>query len=296
MCLNCGLPVGQSGLAVLAMASPLLTYLENYHWKGYRVDTIVDQANTMMCLHSGKFPMHRYCRNVNIGHTPFNLMEAWVWIYREKWNILWAEEDTWLPQDSDVIVRLSLPHGFHRVLINETDDEYLQTWVEVAGRGFYPFAAEARHYGYACWANSRRFAIVARSPQQCAIIAEVMHLYNLLGNRLEVYAPRTEGIALTDYARINNAVHEDDRPCFNFRGSQTCQNAIAGRFPIDIGDIERLYQLSEGIHILQRRHNDLVQEANQALYRAQQSWHALSEAYAAFFNGEAISQAADEPN
>jgi hypothetical protein len=182
------------------------------------------------------------------------------------------------------------------VLIHETDDEYLQTWLEVAGRGFYPFAAEARHYGYACWANSRRFAIVARSPQQCAIIAEAMHLYNLLGNRIEVYEPRTEGIALADYARINNAVHEDDRPCFSFRGSQACQDAIAGRFPSNMGDIGRLYQLSEGIHVLQKRHNDLVHEANQALYRVQQSWHTLSEAYAAFFNGEAIPQEAKEPS
>ena len=73
-----------------------------------------------------------------------------------------------------------------------------------------------------------------------------MHLYNLLGNRIEVYEPRTEGRALADYARINNAVHEDDRPCFNFRGSQACQDAIAGRFPNNMGDIERLYQLSEG--------------------------------------------------
>ena len=62
---------------ISAMASPLLTYLENFHWKGYRVDTIVDHSNTMMCLHRGNFPMHRYCRNVNIGCTLFNLMEAW---------------------------------------------------------------------------------------------------------------------------------------------------------------------------------------------------------------------------
>ena len=233
--------------------------------------------------------MHRYCRNVNIGCTPFNLMEACVWVHREKWNVVWAEDDTWLPQESDVVVRSHLPHGFHKVLINETDDEYLQTWIEVAGHGFYPFAAEARHYGYACWANSRRFAIVARSPQQCAIIAEIMRSFNMLWNRIEVYAPRTEGIALTDHARINNAIHEDDRPCFDFRGSQACRDAIAGRFPTSTGEADRAYQLSEGIHLLQRRHNDLVHEANQAIYRVQQSWHALSEAYAALFSGEATS-------
>lgn len=59
-----------------------------------------------------------------------------------------------------------------------------------------------------------------------------MHAFHLLGNRIEVYAPRTEGIALADHARINNAVHEDDRPCFDFRGSQICREAIAGGFPI----------------------------------------------------------------
>ena len=94
------------------------------------------------------------------------------------------------PPDANILTRERLPHGFHKVTIHETDEDYLQVWVEVAGRGFYPFAAESRHYGYACWANSRRFAIVARSAQQCAIIAEVMHAYNLLGNRIEVYAPR----------------------------------------------------------------------------------------------------------
>ena len=79
----------------------------------------------------------------------------------EKWNILWADDDTWLPPDANVLTRERLPHGFHKVIIHETDEDYLQVWVEVAGRGFYPFAAESRHYGYACWANSRRFAIVA---------------------------------------------------------------------------------------------------------------------------------------
>ena len=134
--------------------------------------------------------MHRYCKNMEIGCVPFNLLEAWVWIHMEKWNVLWADDDTWLPPDANVLTRERLPHGFHKVIIHETDEDYLQVWVEVAGRGFYPFAAESRHYGYVCWANSRRFAIVARSAQQCAIIAEVMHAYNLLGNRIEVYAPR----------------------------------------------------------------------------------------------------------
>ena len=47
------------------MASPLVTFLENYHWKGYTVDTIVNNSNTMMCLHRGNFPMHRYCKNTD---------------------------------------------------------------------------------------------------------------------------------------------------------------------------------------------------------------------------------------
>ena len=263
------------------MASPLLTFLENYHWKGYTVDTIVNNSNTMMCLHRGNFPMHRYCKNMEIGCVPFNLLEAWVWIHMEKWNILWADDDTWLPPDANVLTRERLPHGFHKVIIHETDKDYLQVWVEVAGRGFYPFAAESRHYGYACWANSRRFAIVARSAQQCAIIAEVMHAYNLLGNRIEVYAPQAEGIALMDHARINSAIHEDDRSCFDFRASQICRDAIAGRFPNSSSEEDRMFHLSEGIHLLQKQHNDLVHEANQAIYRVQQSWHMLSEAYAA---------------
>ena len=82
--------------------------------------------------------------------------------------------------------------------------------------GILPFAAESRHYGYVCWANSRRFAIVARSAQQCAIIAEVMHAYNLLGNRIEVYAPQAEGIALMDHARINSAYLKTIGPVLTF--------------------------------------------------------------------------------
>ena len=85
--------------SVLAMASPSLTFLENYHWKGYTVDTIVNNSNTMMCLHRGNFPMHRHCKNIEIGCVPFNLLEAWVWIQMEKWNILWADDETWLPLD-----------------------------------------------------------------------------------------------------------------------------------------------------------------------------------------------------
>ena len=87
-----------------------------------------------------------------------------------------------------------------------------------------------------------------------------------------------------EQSRINSAVHENDRPCFDFRLSQECQDAIAGLFPNHEDEADRIFQLSEGIQVLQRQHNDLVQEANRALYRLQQNWHALSEAYATFFN------------
>ena len=271
-------------MPMTAMAPSLLTYLENYHWKGYSVDTVADHANTMMCLHRGSYPLHRLCKNVELGCVPFNLVESWVWVHQEKWNIVWTDDESWLPQDSDIMTRNYIPHGFHKVLIHETDEEFLNTWIEVCGRGYYPFAAEIRHSGYACWANPRRFAIVARSPQQCTVIAEIMHAYNILGNRIEVYMPRAQGIALTDGARIDNAVHEDDRHCFDFRGSQDCRDAIAGRFPGNAGAADRIFFLGEGVRLLQRQHNDLVQEANQAIYRVQQSWQALHEAYAALFN------------
>ena len=58
------------------MASPLVTFLENYHWKGYTVDTIANHANTMMCLHRGNFPMHRCCKDTAIRCVPFNLLEG----------------------------------------------------------------------------------------------------------------------------------------------------------------------------------------------------------------------------
>ena len=213
------------------MAAQVLTFLANYHWKDYTVETVADHANTLMRLHKGSYPLHRMCMNMDPGRVPFNLVESWEWIRREKWNIVWVDDESWLPHDSNVIAKHSLPHGFHKVLVSDTDPDFLDVRIEVCGHTYYPFAAELRHNGYACWANSRRFAIVARSPQQCTIIAEIMHAYNILGNRIEVYNPRPEGMALTDASRINNAVHEDDRPCFDFRGSQECKEAIAGRFP-----------------------------------------------------------------
>ena len=106
-----------------------------------------------------------------------------------------------------------------------------------------------------------------------------------VGDRIEVYAPQVEGIALMDHARINSAVHEDDRSCFDFRASQVCRDAIAGRFPNSSSEADRIFHLSEGIHLLQKQHNDLVHEANQAIYRVHQSWYMLSEAYAALVSG-----------
>ena len=49
------------------MASPLVTFLENYHWKGYTVDTIVNNSNTMMCLHRGNFPCTVTARTRKLG-------------------------------------------------------------------------------------------------------------------------------------------------------------------------------------------------------------------------------------
>ena len=87
--------------------------------------------------------------------------------------------------------------------------------------------------------------------------------------------PQAEGIALMDHARINSAIHEDDRSCFDFRASQVCRDAIAGRFPNSSSEADRIFHISEGIHLLQKQPNDLVHEANQAIYRVQQSWHML---------------------
>ena len=82
--------------------------------------------------------MHRHCRNIEIGCVPFNLLEAWVWIQMEKWNILWADDEAWLPPDENVLSRERLPHGFHKVITHDTDEEYLQEWVEVAAKAFIP--------------------------------------------------------------------------------------------------------------------------------------------------------------
>ena len=154
----------------------------------------------------------------------------------------------------------------------------------IPGHGsFSPFAAESRHYGYACWANSRRFAVVAKNPSQCAVIAEIMHAYNILGNRIETFQPSSEGIALAERYRINSAVHEDDRNCFDFRKSEQCRMAIEGCSPDLAQGADRLFYLSENIAVMHRRHNDLVHEAARAQSRLQQSWNMLSEAYTVLF-------------
>ena len=105
------------------------------------------------------------------------------------------------------------------------------------------------------------------------------------GNRIKVYAPQADGIALTDRTRINRAIHEDDRSSFDFRQSQTCRDAIAGKFPNNASEEERLFHLRERITLLQKQHNDAIHEANRASYQVQQSWQMLSEAYAALFAG-----------
>ena len=85
----------------------------------------------------------RLCHNDNIECMVFNLMEVCTWLNGEKWNILWAEDESWLPEETTVVMGASLPHGFHKVIPRECDGFYLQAWLNIAGYGgFYPFAAE----------------------------------------------------------------------------------------------------------------------------------------------------------
>ena len=142
----------------------------------------------MMCLHRGNFHaplLQEYGNWVCALHSPRSMgMDS-----HGKVEYPMADDDTWLPPDANVLTRERLPMASTNSL--SMKQTRLPTGLGGSSRtGILPFAAESRHYGYACWANSRRFAIVARSAQQCAIIAEVMHAYNLLGNRIEVYAPR----------------------------------------------------------------------------------------------------------
>ena len=84
--------------------------------------------------------------------------------------------------------------------------------------------------------------------------------------------------------RTNSAVHEDDRPCFDFRGSQECQEAIAGRFPSTTGTEDQAFLMGESIRLLQQQHNDRLHEANIAIHRVHQSWQYLHDAYASLFS------------
>lgn len=63
--------------------------------------------------------------NMDLGRVPFNLMESWEWIHREKWNIVWADDESWLPHDASVLTKHCLPHGFHKVLVSDTDPDFL---------------------------------------------------------------------------------------------------------------------------------------------------------------------------
>ena len=266
------------------MSVSLMTFLRNYHWKDYTVESLQSTPTMGMYLHRAQYPIHRLCSNVEVECRAFNLTEVYTWINNEKWNILWVEDDSWLPEETTVSMGTKLPHGFHKVIINESDEVYHQMRLTIPGYGgFYPFVAETRHYGYACWANSRRFAIVAKNASQCAVIAEIMHAYNILGNRIETFQPASEGIALTERNRINSAVHEDDRNCYDFRSSEQCRMAIEGRSPNFAQGADRVFYLSENIALMHRRHNDFMHEANRVQYRLQQSWNMLSEAYTVLF-------------
>ena len=261
-----------------------MTFLRNYHWKDYTVEILQSTPTMGMHLHRGKYPIHRLCSNVEVECRAFNLTEVHTWINNEKWNILWVEDDSWLPDETTVSMSAKLPHGFHKVIVHESDEVFHQMRLTIPGHGgFYPFAAESRHYGYACWANSRRFAVIAKNSSQCAVIAELMHAYNILGNRIETFQPSSEGIALAERHRINSAVHEDDRNCYDFRKSEQCRMAIEGCSPDLAQGADRLFYLSENIALMHRRHNDLVHEAARAQSRLQQSWNMLSEAYTVLF-------------
>ena len=217
--------------------------------------------------------MHRLCKGVKIGNAPFQLVEAHIWVLNEKWNVVWVEEESCMPPDSDIVLSGSLPHGFQKVLVKDTSDAYLNLWLDRYGRDFYPFSAEVRHQGYVCWANSRRFAICGRSPQQCALLAELMHAYNALANRIEIYASCDGLIALSETNRIGTAIHEDDRSGFEFRDSQACRDAVEGKFSVADTKSSRIFLLHGTVVTMQQRHNDLIHEANLATYRVQQSWH-----------------------
>ena len=112
------------------MSTALMTFLRNYHWKGYNVETIQSTPNMLTNLHRGKYPIHRLCHNVNIECRAFNLMEVCTWLNGEKWNILWAEDESWLPEETTVVMGATLPHGFHKVIPRECDEVYLQALVE----------------------------------------------------------------------------------------------------------------------------------------------------------------------
>ena len=98
----------------IAMSTALMTFLRNYHWKGYTVETIQSTPNMLTNLHRGKYPIHRLCHNLNIECRAFNLMEVCTWLNGEKWNILWAEDESWLPEVTTVMMGATLPHGFHK--------------------------------------------------------------------------------------------------------------------------------------------------------------------------------------
>ena len=109
-----------------------------------------------------------------------------------------------------------------------------------------------------------------------------MHAYNVLANRTEVYAGGEGIITLSEPNRMNSAVGEDESRGYEFHDSQTCRDAIEGRFTSANTTASRFLLLHETVVTMQRRHNDLIHEANQVLHRVQQSWHSLAEAYDAW--------------
>ena len=159
---NIRLPLREPQTKLIAAITIHTLSMDHYHWFGYQRHLVTNHPFARIHHHQGSDPMHRLCSGVKIGSHPFQFLEAHIWVCNEKWNIMWVEDETWMPQDSTITMTGSLPHGFQKVHASDSQDAYLNVWLRRHGRDFYPFSAELRHQGYACWANSQRFAICAQ--------------------------------------------------------------------------------------------------------------------------------------
>ena len=82
---------------------------------------------------------------MELSNTDFNLIEFKVNILDERWNIVFPDNENWLPHEQSIRRRGGLPHGFRERDTEGMLPEYKQSCLEWGRCRLYPFDVHLRH-------------------------------------------------------------------------------------------------------------------------------------------------------